>query len=199
VLRIRTIAVVAIVVLALVAFFGITFLVTRLGPCNQNDGKLAFCMNGQKLLAWIGIRPEQCGAEYYQHQWAEVEFKKHPWPVGVSLTYCRYTPTHGSAPDTLDLFALSVGYGSAYQCHDVFMRHIFVFVPMWVIVLSVGTLLWLVAWPIRNRIRRSHRRRRGLCVQCGYNLAKNTSGVCPECGTQFERLAVASPQRGDGV
>jgi len=23
---------------------------------------------------------------------------------------------------------------------------------------------------------------RGRCTQCGYNLAQNTSGICPECG-----------------
>ncbi len=27
------------------------------------------------------------------------------------------------------------------------------------------------------------RRKRGLCLTCGYNLTGNTSGVCPECGT----------------
>ncbi|MBI4578634.1 MAG: hypothetical protein HY718_02975 [Planctomycetes bacterium] len=33
------------------------------------------------------------------------------------------------------------------------------------------------AWLIRRR-----RPSRGLCLHCGYNLAGNTSGVCPECG-----------------
>jgi len=32
------------------------------------------------------------------------------------------------------------------------------------------------------RIRRFLRLRRGLCPACGYDLAGNTSGVCPECG-----------------
>ncbi len=31
-------------------------------------------------------------------------------------------------------------------------------------------------------VRRWRRRRRGLCVGCGYNLTGNVSGVCPECG-----------------
>ena len=35
---------------------------------------------------------------------------------------------------------------------------------------------------IRGPLRRHRRRKRGLCVQCGYNLAGNVSGVCPECG-----------------
>jgi hypothetical protein len=58
---------------------------------------------------------------------------------------------------------------------------------------SVSVRLWLLAvalaaYPIvsliRGPVRRHHRRRRGLCVRCGYNLAGNTTGVCPECGAQ---------------
>lgn len=37
---------------------------------------------------------------------------------------------------------------------------------------------------LRGPIRRFRRRRRGLCVKCGYNLSGNASGVCPECGTR---------------
>jgi len=52
---------------------------------------------------------------------------------------------------------------------------------------------------MRARTREFERRRRGLCVRCGYNLEGNTSGDCPECGTKFE-LGVGEPPRGsDGV
>lgn len=53
---------------------------------------------------------------------------------------------------------------------------------------------WLViggaaAYPIfafvHGPVCRFRRRRRGLCVKCGYNLTGNTTGVCPECGTKF--------------
>jgi hypothetical protein len=27
----------------------------------------------------------------------------------------------------------------------------------------------------------------GICVQCGYNLTGNVSGVCPECGLTIEK------------
>lgn len=40
---------------------------------------------------------------------------------------------------------------------------------------------------IRGPVRRWRRRRRGLCVGCGYNLTGNVSGVCPECGTKIEK------------
>ena len=32
----------------------------------------------------------------------------------------------------------------------------------------------------------AERRRRGLCVACGYDLRGNVSGACPECGTPHE-------------
>ena len=31
-------------------------------------------------------------------------------------------------------------------------------------------------------LRRQYRRRKGLCLTCGYNLTGNVSGTCPECG-----------------
>lgn len=36
-------------------------------------------------------------------------------------------------------------------------------------------------------LRRFRRRRRGLCMKCGYDLTGNVTGVCPECGTKVER------------
>lgn len=35
----------------------------------------------------------------------------------------------------------------------------------------------------KSRIRRGLRKRRELCLVCGYDLEGNVSGVCPECGT----------------
>lgn len=40
---------------------------------------------------------------------------------------------------------------------------------------------------IRGPLRRYRRRRRGLCLKCGYDLTGNVTGVCPECGTKVER------------
>ena len=35
---------------------------------------------------------------------------------------------------------------------------------------------------IRGPLRRYRRKKRGLCIRCGYDLEGNVSGVCPECG-----------------
>ena len=52
--------------------------------------------------------------------------------------------------------------------------------PAWI--LLVATLILPVVGIVRWR-RRARRRGRSLCIECGYNLTANTSGVCPECGT----------------
>jgi len=54
---------------------------------------------------------------------------------------------------------------------------------------SVILFAVLAAYPtiafIRGPLRRYRRRRRGLCITCGYDLTGNESGVCPECGTKI--------------
>lgn len=58
--------------------------------------------------------------------------------------------------------------------------HRWIDIPLWIPVVSF--FAWLsVLW--RASSRRKYRRRRGLCIKCGYELTGNVSGVCPECGT----------------
>ena len=37
-----------------------------------------------------------------------------------------------------------------------------------------------------SRRRRRYRSKHGLCIECGYNLTGNVSGVCPECSRKIE-------------
>ena len=52
--------------------------------------------------------------------------------------------------------------------------------PAWVPVpfLAIFPIHWFLTGPWRTYCRR----RKGLCVNCAYNLTGNTSGTCPECG-----------------
>ena len=54
--------------------------------------------------------------------------------------------------------------------------------PLWVLAAL------LAAYPtiafVRGPMRRWRRRRKGLCIECGYDLTGNVSGVCPECGNK---------------
>jgi hypothetical protein len=48
---------------------------------------------------------------------------------------------------------------------------------------AIPWLLWFTSGVLRLNTRRSIRRRRGLCVRCGYDLRSGaTGGACPECG-----------------
>ncbi len=53
-----------------------------------------------------------------------------------------------------------------------------------------GLALLLSLYPtitfIRGPLRRHRRRKRGLCLACGYNLTGNVSGACSECGVAID-------------
>lgn len=56
-------------------------------------------------------------------------------------------------------------------------------VPMWIPTLAFGSLLCgCLSLPV---FRRRRRRKRGLCVNCGYDL-RGSSERCPECNTPFQ-------------
>lgn len=55
-------------------------------------------------------------------------------------------------------------------------------IPTWPLFLLLG-LYPTYALVFARKRRRDYRRRRGLCVKCGYDLTGNTTGTCPECGT----------------
>ena len=48
----------------------------------------------------------------------------------------------------------------------------------------LGTAALVLLWRAieRPEVLARRRKRLGLCVQCGYDLTSNLSGVCPECG-----------------
>ncbi len=60
----------------------------------------------------------------------------------------------------------------------------------WVAVASYGAFLFLGFGrlpALLRRYRREQRREDGLCVDCGYDLTGNVTGVCSECGTEVEQ------------
>ncbi len=56
--------------------------------------------------------------------------------------------------------------------------------PAWIVLVALA-IYPTIAF-IRGPLRRRRRRKRGLCIACGYNLTGNTTGVCPECATKAE-------------
>ena len=56
-------------------------------------------------------------------------------------------------------------------------------VPFWF--LSLLFAVYPTVAFIRGPYRRHRRRKKGLCLKCGYDLTGNLSGVCPECGERI--------------
>ena len=74
-----------------------------------------------------------------------------------------------------------------FQCKKIDMR---VGCMWWIEFPFWFPFLIFVSYPtiafIRGPLRRYHRRRKGLCVKCGYNLTGNTTGICSECGAEIQ-------------
>lgn len=90
------------------------------------------------------------------------------------------TVERGSVNDSACAQCRVSGTGCAFGTARTYMLGL----PLWMMLLSLG---WLPILLVRNRLRSWRRRRRGLCLNCGYNLQGNTSGRCPECGTAVDR------------
>ena len=71
----------------------------------------------------------------------------------------------------------------------VYIRtHIFARITVFMIVPAIMSLIVYGAlthlFMRLHEARETRRRRKGLCLQCGYNLTGNVSGVCSECGAK---------------
>lgn len=64
----------------------------------------------------------------------------------------------------------------------VFGDYVFINVIMSLWPFAVLLTLCSVTALIRGPARRAYRSRRGLCLNCGYDLTGNVTGRCPECG-----------------
>lgn len=54
--------------------------------------------------------------------------------------------------------------------------------------LIFGTPAFIIFWwrKSRREKRVEYHRKNGICVNCGYDLRGNTTGICPECGKPVE-------------
>jgi len=80
----------------------------------------------------------------------------------------------------------TAGLHLTYYTRSDGVRSGFATIPLWLVVPA------LAAYPvaflaIARPLRRRRRRKRGLCVNCGYNLKGLPEPRCPECGREFER------------
>lgn len=78
------------------------------------------------------------------------------------------------------------GYGVLVLIDGGFRQSVHISFSGWMllIVVSIYPVIVFLLWPLRRR----KRRRAGYCQTCGYDLTANTTGVCPECGTEVMAL-----------
>ena len=109
-----------------------------------------------------------------------------PWTWRDWLRY------HGFSAYCLDETTFSTAYegGRAVEV-KVKRRQIGCGLPAWFVCVVTG-FYPTIAFIRGPMLRRRHRRKRGLCERCAYDLTSNTSGVCPECGTQIRVGEAAS-------
>jgi hypothetical protein len=66
---------------------------------------------------------------------------------------------------------------------DWFNKRLFIKVNVWAVATLLSILPFRWFFSRRRKSILARRRVHGLCLQCGYSLTGNTSGICPECGT----------------
>ena len=131
---------------------------------------LAMAMVGIVALCLIGLG----WPIVYVHHGDEVSVRS-----GVLYIYRLHVPPWGPGYTQYNwrpfLEALLSGGGCLHRLR----------MPLWVPFLIFAPYPTLAFF--RGPVRRYRRRKRGLCVNCGYNLTGNISGICPECGTPIGR------------
>jgi hypothetical protein len=100
--------------------------------------------------------------------------------VGGSVPNIFDYPTQSIGPFKLCSTEVATPPGSTARCYGFRLR-----VPLWfpaALFAGYPTVAF-----IRGPLRRYRRRRRGLCLKCGYDLTGNVSGTCPECGAEVKQ------------
>jgi len=112
--------------------------------------------------------------------WSEHLLAEYNWSAGLgdgSLNVLTRTPAAKGVNVLMTrdrvVWALKKGgpFKDYYRVHRM---------PMWIVALGVGLLAGLIIWRDGRAIPLGH------CQRCGYDLTKNESGICPECGVVID-------------
>jgi len=112
----------------------------------------------------------------YQYRWRGLTFRD-----GSLRLFCepKYPPSPAVALvdrrwDGFEMFLTPHGGGEM----EFLLR-----LPLW-LPLVLFALYPTIAF-VRGPLRRHRRRKKGLCVKCGYDLTGNMTGICSECGEKI--------------
>ncbi len=137
-------------------------------------GRAEVCLlrrDGASLLKQDLLHSPDCTVSWPHDSWNRISF--------IADLYSRYGTGVVAAPVSGWLEFAHVRCPLSYPSGTMKCTRIRFPIPALAICLVIPPSLGIVRGPVR----RWRRRKRNLCVHCGYNLTGNTSGVCPECGT----------------
>ncbi len=118
----------------------------------------------------------------------DVKFGKTTVSVTVWQVTARVPRYENLTSFTMPGISLKVGEYGLRRLHDggeKLATVVSLYVSPWMITV-IACLAWLGLPFVSRRLKRGIRRKRGLCLKCGYDLTGNESesGVCPECGNE---------------
>lgn len=102
----------------------------------------------------------------------------------LMVTYARTTRSARTATEQeISLGPLGAFWFYARDAAGGTWRYVRLGLPLWILVIVL--LTYPVVAFVRGPLRIYRRSKCNQCLQCGYDLTGNTSGVCPECGEQL--------------
>ncbi len=126
------------------------------------------------LYSWTAEGNDlRAATEMFVHVRDEFWYNKH-WPH-VDALHEILDPGGPFGACILDFCCMSIPMPMEPRMHIRALA-----LPTWLVAVMFS-IFPAVAF-IRGPLRRRRRRKRGLCISCGYNLTGNESGVCSECG-----------------
>ncbi len=105
------------------------------------------------------------------------EFAGFRWATGFQRPQSGWTRSSYSAP------LQGLPLGEQIKALPLFKKQLWYVdlrVPLWAPFILFATYPTIAF--VRGPLRRYRRRKRGLCINCGYDLRGTTGGVCSECG-----------------
>jgi hypothetical protein len=139
---------------------------------GEGRGQLTFCAGCCEMLLWVerGVIPTRPPSLSSCRSWTPPEGRGEGQNSQLMTLYLF--PPVGFEHRTYPGSALSPARAAPYTT-------LFVHIPYWSLALLAAVL---PALSLVRDWRALHRARTGRCPRCGYLLAGNISGVCPECG-----------------
>lgn len=158
-------------------------------PSKLQDRRLTFLAWSNAVELMIqkeGLQPDQgCTQEQLRQEVKHMAYTKVYQQEELSTDepdVQMFWAFHYRSPQ--DAQAINLSYstpgvmGGVYYLSSIRHERAF-FISWW---LLTGLLAVLPALVARKWLQKRSRLLQGLCTCCGYNLAGNVSGVCPECG-----------------